>query len=305
MAMAQKPPEKDAAVPAAGQPAEIIVPDAPQPDAAMLKKAAEDLAATAELETSVAVPGQGRRAGRAPKFSLLDRVIQFSKSGLFFILLGSGFLWFAYVTLKDNSIHPTFTFILALLGISIVLYGTGTQSIGSGEFGDPANSAKAKVYIAGGAGVLAAVFGFGAVFGANQIVNVFSRPSAYALVSFVIKDTALGPGVMQQSFITAQMQDSRIVPSRIDTARRAIDVLVPVEREQTKVSLCIAFRPPDGAAWTPTDWCPNVDLLPNGNNERPEPVQSYADLEFDVKPVQPLLLDQTGRMIGENNFVAQ
>lgn len=105
-----------------------------------------------------AADGDGSAAAVQVLQMLFTRSVEFSRSGLFFILLGCGFLYFAYSVLYH--VHPTFVFILALLGLSIVLFGTGTQSLGSGEFSEPGSQAKAKFYLAGGAGVLAGIFGF-------------------------------------------------------------------------------------------------------------------------------------------------
>jgi len=74
----------------------------------------------------------------------------FFSSGLFFILLGLGLLTVAFFGL--GSVHTTFSFVLVVLGVAILLYGTGTQ--GMGRFESDANSAKYNVALAGGAGVL-------------------------------------------------------------------------------------------------------------------------------------------------------
>src|SRR6266478_2940501 len=87
----------------------------------------------------------------------------FFGSPVFFILLGCSFL-FAAARLMENT-HPSFVFLLAILGVSIVLYGTGTQGVGSADFKD----VPIKVAVADGAGVLAAVFGFGDVWQSEKI----------------------------------------------------------------------------------------------------------------------------------------
>jgi hypothetical protein len=155
---------------------------------------------------------------------LFNRSVDFSKSGLFFIILGCGFLYFAYHVLYH--VHPTFVFILALLGLSIVLFGTGTQSLGSGEFDEPGSQAKAKFYLAGGAGVLAGLFGFGAVLGSDKIERVFSNSSGYALVVFEITNPA--GSKLHQATVRTNLRNGQQLPVLVrDTS---IEVLAPVSR---------------------------------------------------------------------------
>src|SRR4051794_15932277 len=101
----------------------------------------------------------------------------FFATPLFFILLGSAFLIAAFRLMEDT--HPSFVFLLAILGISIVLYGTGSQGVGSAEFKD---AIPVKVAVAGGAGVLAAVFGFGILWQSERVSQVFKTSRQYGLV---------------------------------------------------------------------------------------------------------------------------
>ena len=90
----------------------------------------------------------------------------FFSTPLFFILLGCAFLFLAGKYMEDT--HPSFIFLLAILGISIVLYGTGTQGVGSANF----QNVPVKVAVAGGAGVLAGVFGFGILWQSENIQSL-------------------------------------------------------------------------------------------------------------------------------------
>jgi hypothetical protein len=60
-------------------------------------------------------------------------------------------------------------FLLAILGVALVLYGTGTNAAGEGSTGT------IKAASAGGVGVLAMLVGFGVVEHATQIGSVFKR----------------------------------------------------------------------------------------------------------------------------------
>jgi hypothetical protein len=226
---------------------------------------------------------------------LFSRTVDFSRSGFFFILLGCGFLYFAYHVLYH--VHPTFVFILALLGLSIVLFGTGTQSLGSGEFTEPGSQAKAKFYLAGGAGVLAGVFGFGAVLGSDRIERVFANSSGYALVVFEISNPA-GTN-LQQATVTTYLRDGRTLPVLIRDS--SIEVLAPVSRGYGKLDICIEAK---GPKWSIERGCPTLDLKDNAPGQRPEPVQSIGTAKLDLKFVNALSLDEAGKPTPAPTFTA-
>lgn len=77
-------------------------------------------------------------------------------SGVFFMILGGALLYIAVGLHGQN--HTSFTFIFVVLGVAILLYGTGTQ--GTGALDSDATAWKFKGTIAGGAGVLALLFGY-------------------------------------------------------------------------------------------------------------------------------------------------
>src|SRR5262245_37293119 len=111
----------------------------------------ETVGAPASNPTSPASPPNGERSSH-PLFWWYQEFKNFFSTGLFYIVLGIGFLWISFQNLES---HPAFIFLLVILGVAIVLYGTGTQATGSG------NTGQMNIAIAGGAGVLAAFFGFG------------------------------------------------------------------------------------------------------------------------------------------------
>ena len=96
-------------------------------------------------------------------------------SGVFFMVVGAVILSAAYYTMGDT--HSSFSFVLVVIGIAILLYGTGTQ--GAGQFSSEAESAKYKVAIAGGAGILAFCVGAGILYFADQIKTAFQIEKRY------------------------------------------------------------------------------------------------------------------------------
>ena len=53
-------------------------------------------------------------------------VTAFFRSGFFFMLFGTAFLYFAFA--NGQRAHSAMTFILVVIGSAIVLFGTGTQA---------------------------------------------------------------------------------------------------------------------------------------------------------------------------------
>lgn len=262
-----------------------------KPDAATAKPADQP-----PERDAPAPDGNGRDSDKSNLEMLFNHSIEFSKSGFFFILLGCGFLYFAYHVLYH--VHPTFVFILALLGMSIVLFGTGTQSLGSGEFTEPGSKARAKFYLAGGAGVLAGLFGFGAVMGASKIERVFSNSSGYALVVFEISNP--NGSQLPLATVSTSLRNGLQLPVLVrDTS---IEVLVPVQRGYSKLDVCIEARGPD-KKWSIEHGCPTLDLEDNVPGRREEPVQSVGTAKLYLKYVT-LGLDQDGKPTSVPSFVA-
>jgi hypothetical protein len=52
----------------------------------------------------------------------------FFSSGLFYILIGCAFLYAGYSVSLGNRAHSAFVFLLAIVGVALVLYGTGTNA---------------------------------------------------------------------------------------------------------------------------------------------------------------------------------
>jgi len=99
-------------------------------------------------------------------------------SGVFFMLLGGALLYIAVELHGQN--HTSFTFIFVVLGVAILLYGTGTQ--GAGALDSDATAWKFKGTIAGGAGILALLFGYFFIEKHTDIRRAFEPQRQYVKV---------------------------------------------------------------------------------------------------------------------------
>jgi hypothetical protein len=102
----------------------------------------------------------------------------FFSSGAFFMLVGAVTLWLAYLTMGPAS--AIFSFILVVIGVAILLFGTGTQSMG--EFNSDPAAAGYKVKLAGGAGVLAFCIAVGIVMKYPDMKQAFQIERKYLTV---------------------------------------------------------------------------------------------------------------------------
>jgi hypothetical protein len=166
--------------------------------------------------------------------TLADHFYRFFSSGIFFIVFGIALLIFAQSKLVTT--HAALTFVLVVLGTAIVLYGTGTQSIGRFE------SAGYKVAIAGGAGVLALVIGYGMIKEHQEMRNVFRPHKDYLILRIHAQGGAngdlrnyTGTFEMDGALLPAFNKDSYIV------------VLVPRVNELQQRSLSYLLRRHTGA----------------------------------------------------------
>jgi len=124
-------------------------------------------AAIAQLQATVAASAASR-----------GKVAAFFSSGVFFMLVGAVTLLLAYLTMGPAS--AIFSFILVVIGVAILLFGTGTQSMG--EFNSDASAAKYKVSLAGGAGVLAFCIAIGIVEYYDKMKEAFQIERRYLIV---------------------------------------------------------------------------------------------------------------------------
>jgi hypothetical protein len=106
-------------------------------------------------------------------------VPRFFASGLFFIGLGGLLLKIAYETMGGTL--SAFSFVLVVLGIAVLLYGTGTQGMARFQSGA---SAGYNVAIAGGAGALAFIAAWGITEKQTEMKTAFSVQKQYTRVPF-------------------------------------------------------------------------------------------------------------------------
>src|SRR6185312_5173823 len=133
--------------------------------------------AAREAETSDAVKAmKGTQEGKASGSQVwTGGLMQFTTTGLFFMIVGCVFLLIAAVTL--GPVHAAFSFVLVVVGVAILLFGTGTHSMGA--FRSDEASAKYKVRIAGAAGILAFCIAFGIVKFSPEMKSAFQIEKKY------------------------------------------------------------------------------------------------------------------------------
>jgi hypothetical protein len=108
---------------------------------------------------------------------VVDRIANFPTSGLFFICLGGLLLKIAYETMGGTL--SAFSFVLVVLGIAVLLYGTGTQGMARFQSG---TSAGYNVAIAGGAGALAFIAAWGITEKQSEMKTAFNVQKQYTRV---------------------------------------------------------------------------------------------------------------------------
>lgn len=148
-------------------------------------------------------------------------VMRFLSSGIFFMIVGTIFLGFAYHTMGQT--HSAMSFVFVVVGVAILLYGTGTQGIGEFNSSDNVDKvAKYKVALAGGAGVLAFCVAGGIIAFSPAIKSAFQVEQKY--VRFYIK----GKGY-QSDDIGRYIPDVRINGNPVPAVRRGdyIEVYAP------------------------------------------------------------------------------
>lgn len=148
--------------------------------AAQFQSAIEDLARKIDAQS-----GSPRAPPQAPRTAMEN----FLSSGAFFIALGLVLLLAAYVGLSFG-VHTSFSFVLVVLGVAILLFGTGTQGIGRLE--SEAAKGRYSVAIAGGAGVLAIAIGFGMVEKGRDIQTVFDLQTRHVKLKLRPKADSTG-----------------------------------------------------------------------------------------------------------------
>jgi hypothetical protein len=114
----------------------------------------------------------------------IDQFYRFCSSGLFFIFLGVILLFIAQWSM--GIAHAGMSFVLVVLGVAVLLYGTGTQ--GMGELKTDSSAAKYNVAIAGGAGVLAFCVAIGIIWYSPKMRDAFQTEKKFVRVHIKSSD---------------------------------------------------------------------------------------------------------------------
>jgi hypothetical protein len=157
---------------------------------------------------------------------LLAQVKSFVQSGLFFMLLGGFLMYVGYQLSNDPFTHSAFVFLIVILGVAVFLFGTGTSASGEGTSGP------VKVAIAGGAGVLAMVLGFGVANWHEELTDVFKRQRDYGVLELSISGNSVP--VDLTNFEARASSGEMPLPLWKDQQR--IEILVPIPPGSEKES---------------------------------------------------------------------
>lgn len=169
---------------------------------------------------------------------ILDEVKSFFQSGFFYFLLGIAFLFVGYRLIGDGHTHSAFVFVIVILGIALVLYGTGTNASGEGTTG------ATKVAIAGGAGVLALVLGFGVVWDRQGLTEVFEQQRDYGVIDLSLAPDSSIPVDLSSFDVNASLSDR--VPLPLWNDKQAIEIFVPIPPDKGETDVTVKFTPRPG-----------------------------------------------------------
>lgn len=205
---------------------------------------------------------------------------KFLRSSLFYIILGCIFLWTGHELSTDPQTHSAFVFIMVILGVALVLYGTGTNASGEGSSGP------VKIAIAGGAGVLAMVLGFGVVKERQGLVDVFKRQRDYGVLDLTISPDSGLPVDLSRFDVQARL--GGLVPLPLFNEAQKIRIIVPIPNEEdgdTEVS--VRFTPRPG---TQADYLREVQDVPvNWASKDVKETTGFANEKIKVfrKAIEP------------------
>lgn len=156
---------------------------------------------------------------------LAHALAAFGRTGLFFMLFGTSFLYFAFE--NGARAHSAMTFILVVLGSAMVLFGTGTQA--SGDLENPEANHRFKVQIAGGAGVMSLVIGFGLVWKGPDLKGVF-QPERRIVVAPLVAETSAGQSLDAPVKLSDYVIEAFVGPIQVPIVHRDgfVELFIPV-----------------------------------------------------------------------------
>jgi hypothetical protein len=219
-------------------------------------------------------PGQGQTATTALP-NAFDLASRFSSSGLFFMIIGGIFLWISFETMGKT--HTAMSFVFVVVGVAILLYGTGTQGMGQFDSGKNAEKvARYKVALAGGAGVIAFCVAGGIIAYSERIRSAFQVEQKYLRLH--IKGKSQNP-----DDIGRYLPDVRINGNPVPAVRRGdyIEVYAPyrlfAESARFEVRARLRLVDPAGSLRERAEDAYTIILKVNGNIEDDgKPVGTYS-----------------------------
>ncbi len=221
-----------------------------------------------------------------------DELKLFFASPMFFILLGALFIYCALVLLDET--HTGFVFILAVLGIAMILFGTGSQAVLSGEL-PPAAVGKISVGIAGGAAALAAIFGYGIVYLESGIQDFFKRTVDYGFLELTTAGTANQTVDLDDHIVGATTIEGR--PLHLWKQTNRLQIMVPRYSQRGSSTIAVFIRgpriPPNSPPSTYTVNWETVLPSPTAANERV--YIAYQNLAASLAPAATLQVDEAGK----------
>jgi hypothetical protein len=202
-----------------------------------------------------------------------DRFWHIVSSGLFFMVVGTAFLIVATVTI--GRIHAGTTFIFVVVGVAVLLYGTGTQATGAFD-ASPQADATYRLRLAGGAGALAFAVGAGIVFFKEDINGAFREEFRY----FEIMIPAADDGVTNlENYVVGALVNDEQIPTK--KRGKYVVALVPTRlndgtRPRTLV-LTLAWSAPQPVPTNlePRHKTPEIDI----SRENPAVVSGGMELQ--------------------------
>lgn len=216
----------------------------------------------------------------------------FFASPIFFMLFGVALLYCALVLLDQT--HSGFIFIFAVLGISLILFGTGSQAVASGQLPEDLVG-KLSVGVAGGAAVLAAIFGYGIVRLEPGIRDFFKRTVDYGFFEITTTGTSNQTIDFDDHAVSAK---SSGMPLYLWKETDRVHIILPrYEGEQTS-TITLTIKGPR----VPPNTRP-IDLTVDWQAAHPSTIANQRvyvaqqKLTQPLAPTVPLQIDDSGKSV--------
>jgi hypothetical protein len=210
---------------------------------------------------------RGRGAGLL--HALLDLLGRFFSSGVFFMIVGAILLRIAYDTIGVT--HTAMTFVFVVVGVAILLYGTGTQGIAGVDPGAETDKiVRYHATLAGGAGALAFCVAAGIIAFPLQIKGAFLPNQNY--IRLVVRgDTGFVEDIGHYRYV-ASVNSTRVPAVQRDDY---IEIFAPYLPGATDVTLDVTL---------------NLHLVDAGETLRTDPKGQFSIV---IKSDRSIVIDGT------------